>query len=261
MYILNKIIGWTISPVGIALVLLVASVVALVFRRAKVARILTIGTLGWLWLWSTPMMSRWIGASLEADYLVEGRVPRVESFPAADAIVLLGGSMGIDTNLSDYAEMWTSADRVWQAARLYKAAKAPKVIITSPSCEMSTKGLLMDFGIPTNSIVVLTEPRNTEQEAKCVAKCCIANQQPTTNNSKPKALLVTSAWHMRRAMLMFEKYAPDVEAIPAPADFENSMIKDRPFSILELLSDHNAFFLNSVSFHEWLGYFGYKWLR
>ena len=261
MYILNKIIGWTISPVGIALVLLVASAVALALRRAKVARILTIGTLGWLWLWSTPMMSRWIGASLEADYLVEGRVPRVESFPTADAIVLLGGSMGIDTNLSDYAEMWTSADRVWQAARLYKAAKAPKIIITSPSCEMSTKGLLMDFGIPTNSIVVLTEPRNTEQEAKCVAKSFIANQQRTANGSKPKVLLVTSAWHMRRAMLMFEKYAPDVEAIPAPADFENSMIKDRPFSILELLPDHNAFFLNSVTFHEWLGYFGYKWLR
>lgn len=261
MYILNKIIGWAISPVGIALVLLVASAVALVFRRAKVARILTIGTLGWLWLWSTPMMSRWIGASLEADYLVEGRVPRVESFPTADAIVLLGGSMGIDTNLSDYAEMWTSADRVWQAARLYKAAKAPKIIITSPSCEMSTKGLLMDFGIPTNSIVVLAEPRNTEQEAKCVAKCCIANQQPTTNNSKPKALLVTSAWHMKRAMLMFEKYAPDVEAIPAPADFENTLGANNFCGLASLLPAPEAFVGNSVAFHEWLGYFGYKWLR
>lgn len=261
MYILNKIIGWTISPVGIALVLLVASAMALALRRAKVARILTIGTLGWLWLWSTPMMSRWVGASLEADYLVEGRVPRVESFPAADAIVLLGGSMGIDTNLSDYAEMWTSADRVWQAARLYKAAKAPKVIITSPSCELSTKGLLMDFGIPTNSIVVLAEPRNTEQEARSIAKAMKPVKGQGLGEQRMKILLVTSAWHMKRAMLMFEKYAPDVEAVPAPADFENTLGANNICGWVSLLPAPEAFVGNSVAFHEWLGYFGYKWLR
>ena len=261
MYVLNKIVGWTISPAGIALALVVASALAMAFRRAKIARILTIGAFGWLWLWSTPVVSRWVGATLESAYLVKGRVPRVETFPTADAIVLLGGSMGIDTALSDYAEMWTSADRVWQASRLYKAARAPKIIITSPGCELSTKGLLMDFGVPTNAIAVLREPRNTEQEAKCVAKCFIANQEPATNSSQSKVLLVTSAWHMKRAMLMFEKYASAVEVIPAPADFENSMMKSRPFSILELFPDHNAFLLNSVSFHEWLGYWGYKLLR
>ena len=71
-----------------------------------------------------------VGVPLEREFLVDGRVPMVESFPEADVIVLLGGSMGIETNTSSYAEMATSADRVWQTARLYKAGKAQQVIAT-----------------------------------------------------------------------------------------------------------------------------------
>lgn len=65
----------------------------------------------------TPIMTWVVGVPLEREFLVEGRVPPVETFPAADAIVLLGGSMGVETNSSSYAEMSASADRVWQAAR------------------------------------------------------------------------------------------------------------------------------------------------
>ena len=190
-----------------------------------------------------------VGAPLEREFLVNGRVPMVETFPEADAIVLLGGAMGIKTNLSSYAEMWISADRVWQAARLYKAGKAPKVIATGNSAIDTTLPLLKDFGL-TEECVSFLDAKNTEEEAKGIAKM-----------GYKKILLVTSAWHEKRARLMFEKYAPEIEVVCAPADFEQTMKADNLFSPKAILPDVNAFQLNSVALHEWVGIIGYKLFR
>ena len=206
-------------------------------------------TVAWLWFWMTPIMTLVVGVPLEREFLVDGRVPLVETFPKADAIVLLGGSMGIETNLSSYAEMWPSADRVWQAARLHKAGKAPVVIATGDGAIDTTLPLLNDFGLPSE-IVSFHDARNTEDEAKLVEKM-----------GYKKILLVTSAWHMKRARMMFEKYAPDVEVVCAPADFENSIVASRPFSFGYFLPDPGVFMGNSVALHEWVGIVGYKLFR
>ena len=76
-----------------------------------------------------------------------------------------------------------------------------------------------------------------------------------------RILLVTSAWHTKRARLMFEKYAPSVEVVCAPADFENSIMAARPRSVTDFLPDLGIFLGNSVAFHEWVGIMGYKLLR
>ena len=187
-----------------------------------------------------------VGVPLEREFLVDGKVPAVEAFPEADAIVLLGGSMGVETNLSPYAEMWTSADRVWQAARLYRAGKANKIIATGNGAVDTTLPLLLDFGVAKDDVKFM-DAVNTEEEAKGIVR-----------NECRKILLVTSAWHMKRARLMFEKYAPEVDVVCAPADFENSMTARRGIS---LIPDFNVFALNSVALHEWVGIVGYKVFR
>ena len=131
MFYLNKFIGFVISPLGIAMFGGFVALVCARLKRQRLAKWIGWLTVAWLWLWMTPIMTCVVGVPLERDFFVDERVPVVETFPEADVIVLLGGSMGIETNLSSYAEMWTSADRVWQAARLYKAGKAAKVIATS----------------------------------------------------------------------------------------------------------------------------------
>lgn len=82
-----------------------------------------------------------------------------------------------------------------------------------------------------------------------------------SSTARPKVLLVTSAWHMKRARLMFEKYEPSVEVVCAPADFENSIVAARPFSFSDFLPDPGAFMGNSVALHEWVGIVGYKLFR
>lgn len=274
MYTLNKIVGYLISPVGFSMALVAAAVVARMIGRRKLAGWAVVLALANCWLWSTPWMSGWMGVPLEADFLVEGLVPTIESLPQADAIVLHGGSMGIATNISPYAEMWTSADRVWHAARLWreqvkrKTEKGEsadiKILVTGGSVKLTTAGLLQDFGVPTNAVVFVEEPRNTEEEAKEVVRmfeCSEGLNVRMEGGRPPRALVVTSAWHMRRTMLMYEKYAPGVEAVPAPCDFENTVRIEKICGWASLLPDPETFMWNSVAFHEWLGYFGYKWVR
>lgn len=247
MFYINKFIGFVISPLGFAMFGGFVALVCARLKRQRLAKWIGWLTVAWLWLWMTPIMTCVVGVPLERDFLVDERVPVVETFPEADVIVLLGGSMGIETNLSSYAEMWTSADRVWQAVRLYKAGKAPKVIATSGRVAETTFPLLREFGLPDAAMMKSDDARNTEEEAKSIAKM-----------GYRKILLVTSAWHAKRAKLMFEKYAPEVEVACAPADFENSMIARRGTL---LIPDFNVFALNSVALHEWVGIVGYKVFR
>ena len=249
MYYINKIVGFLVSPIGGAIAGGVVAVVCARLGRKRLAKWIGGLTVVWLWLWMTPIMTWVVGVPLEREFLVDGKVPIVESFPEADAIVLLGGSMGAETNLSSYAEMWSGADRVWQTARLCKAGKAPIVIATGNGAIDTTLPLLKDFGLP-GGIVSFHDARNTEEEAKLVERM-----------GCKKILLVTSAWHMKRARLMFEKYAPDIEVVCAPADFENSIVAARPFSFSDFLPDPGVFMGNSVALHEWVGIVGYRLFR
>ena len=118
MYYFNKIIGFLISPIGGAIAGGVVAVVCARLGRKRMAKWIGGLTVAWLWLWMMPIMTWGVGVPLEREFLVDGKVPLVESFPEADAIVLLGGSMGIETHLSPSAELRSGADRVRQAARM-----------------------------------------------------------------------------------------------------------------------------------------------
>ena len=289
MYYINKIVGFLVSPIGGAIAGGVIAVVCARLGRKRLAKWIGGLTVAWLWLWMTPIMTWVVGVPLEREFLVDGKVPLVESFPEADAIVLLGGSMGIETNLSSYAEMWSGADRVWQAARLYKAGKAQKVIATGNGAVDTTLPLLLDFGV-AKADVSFMDAVNTEEEARGIGKMLVRSvgveelgveelgveglgveelgveelgveeSDPIKHFStaRPKVLLVTSAWHMKRARMMFEKYAKGVEVVCAPADFEMSMAAKKGWSVLP---DAYSLHLNSVAFHEWVGIVGYGVMR
>ena len=249
MYYINKIVGFAASPIGMAIAGLVCALICAKLKRTRLAKWLGGLTVAWLWLWMTPIMTWIVGVPLEREFLVGGRVPAVETFSEADVIVLLDGSMGIETNLSSYAEMWSGADRVWQTARLYKAGKAQQVIATGNGARDSTLPLLKDFGVPSEC-VLFHDALNTEEEAKNVNAM-----------GYKRILLVTSAWHIKRARLMFKKYAPNIEVVCAPADFENSIVAARTFSFSDFLPDPGVFMGNSVALHEWVGIMGYKLFR
>ena len=264
MYLLNKIVGGLLNPLVIGLAMVVASGLCLWRNWRKTGFGLLIGAVAWLWLWSTPMTYRWLGGALESEW----PVVKAEDAPKADAIVLLGGGMGSNTNVYPYAEMWNGADRVWHAARLYKAGKAPLVIPTGQGERESAMPLLLDLGVPESAIRVEPEARNTEENARFVERL-INNRvehveridEKGVGACKPRVLLVTSAWHMRRSVLMYRKYAPSLEIIPAATDYEATVQTGRPFSLKDLWPDATMFYANSYILKEYIGYWGYRLFR
>jgi uncharacterized SAM-binding protein YcdF (DUF218 family) len=275
MYYINKIVGFLVSPIGGAIAGGIVAVVGTWLGRKRLAKWIGGLTVAWLWLWMTPIMTWVVGVPLEREFLVDGKVPMIETFPEADAIVLLGGSMGIETNISSYAEMSANADRVWQTARLYKAGKAAKIIATGDYAKDTTLPLLKEFGVGEEAVSFL-DARTTEEEAKGLwelfsrvervegeegSRVEHVERVDRVEEGGVKVLLVTSAWHMKRARLMFEKYAPGIEVVCAPADFENTFMAEKTPLLKMLLPDPNVFMLNSVAFHEWVGIVGYRVFR
>ena len=242
MYYINKIIGAFLNPLGIGLLLMLFAIVLARLKRCRLSCVCGILSIAWLWFWSTGFAGRMIGLSLERDFPPQ----LAEAMPQADAIVVLGGGVGLNTNVCPYAKLFLSADRAWHGARLYKAGKAPKVFVT---CEADAL-FMVDLGVPRMSITVGNSARNTEEEAKLFASRGIMS-----------ILLVTSAWHMRRAKLMYERYATGVEVIPAATDYVNLTMFAKPLEFKDFVPDPVMIGQNAYMFKEWIAYWGYKWLR
>ena len=209
MFSVNKIISACLNPLsfGLAMALIGCFCAWRKFRRLGMC--LTAASVLWLWLWSAPATYRLLGCVMESEW----PVVKAEDAPEADAIVVLGGGMGSNTNAYSYAEMWGGADRVWHAARLYKAGKAPIVIPSGSGERESTLPLLMDLGVPEEAILVEDKARNTEENAKFVLRILKERLKQDANIAKGKCrvLLVTPSWHMKRAMMMYNKYAPELK--------------------------------------------------
>lgn len=211
----------------------------------------------WLYLWSTPLIYRALGGSLERDF------PPValNEVPPADAIVLLGGGMAINTNTVPQGDMQMAADRVWYAAQLFKAHKAPRLLLSGKECGEATMPLLRDLGIPENVVIREFASRNTEENARFAQELLLASRARSHTHHTYRILLVTSAWHMRRALLLFRKFAPKLEIIPAPTDYEALVNAVHPLCALDFIPSADLLNRNSVCFKECLGYWGYRLFR
>lgn len=254
MYALNKIVWVLANPAMVGLLLLLA---AFIWRK----RWMIATGLLWVYLWSTPIVGCFLGGMLESPYANQIKM-KIEDFPSGDAIADLGGGVGFHSSMFPYAQLNSSADRALHSARLWKAGKAPIVIPSGAGCAMSDGEFLKDLGVPSDAIVIENEARNTEENAKLIEKELVRRCQPqpsTSTSAKPKVLLVTSAWHMRRSMLMFEKYAPEVEAIPVICDVE--CLGGASIAYQDFLPSFECAGANGRYFHEWLGIFWYRWFR
>ena len=182
--LLQKILTLLAMPVGIAALGGVLALAALARGRRRAAAGLVAFTTVWLWGWSTPFVAGCVAGPLVERY---PHRPAAE-LPAADAIVLLGGDDG----------------RVWRAAQLWHAGKAPLIIVTGSrwwgGSARPDAGILQiqlrALGIPDHAILIENGSHSTRQNAVFVEEVAVSR-------GIERVLLVTSAWHMPRAAATF----------------------------------------------------------
>lgn len=209
--------------------------------------------MGLLWTSSTSAFSAFLLRSLERQY---PPLP-IEESPVADAIVVLGGSVGAAESPRIEVDLADASDRVLHTARLFRAGKAPMVIAAggamkwlgfkTPQAE-AIRSLLLEWGVPANSIVQETESLNTHQNA-------VNTKKVLEGRGLETVLLVTSATHMPRALATFR--TAGIKAIPSPADYR--VVDRKKFSISVFLPDAGALAGTTQAIREYLALMVYKW--
>lgn len=232
---LSKLVIAALSPLGTALLLALPGL-ALAASGLRVRRrlglVLVAAALTWLAISSMPIASDALRGWLE-----NAAGPRaVDALPAAQAIVVLGGSIrGPRPPQRLHPDLGASADRLWHAARLHRAGKAPLLVLSggtahqgeAPEAE-SMRQFIVELGVPAGAIVLEPASVTTAQNAAFSAR--LLRQRRIG-----EVLLVTSALHMRRARSLFERQG--IRVIPAPTDHE---VVNRPFRWLDVIPDAEA---------------------
>ena len=255
MYLLNKLVWFVLNPAMLVLLGAVAGFFIFLrtrFRRTGLAVLALTGL--FFWFMSSLAGICALGLPLERDYL---SLQRPKDLPQAGAIVALGGGVGKRDEMA-YPELYDGADRLHQAARLYKAGKAPLVVVSGTGEDSSAVPILLELGVPRAAIAVDNESRNTYENSRFVE-----NLLSTVKGSDPldvkrgdaaavDALVVTSAWHLPRAMGNFSRTS--LRCAPAPCDFKaHDSYYARRYFWDWISPTPEAFALTAVFAKEWLG--------
>ncbi|WP_192496467.1 YdcF family protein [Chlorobium phaeovibrioides] len=246
---LGKLVGMVVSPLGTSLLLGGVAMVLVFFVRSsfwrRVGAVAGGGALVWLWFWSMPMMSDALRGRIEA---MAG--PRsIEKVSASGVVVVLGGGVdGPRIPFRYYPDLGSASDRVWHAARLYRAGKCRQIVLSGGvmpggdgSEAVAMQCFLLDLGVPKQAIVLEEASENTIGNARLT-------RERLKTEGVDRIILVTSALHMPRARRIFERAG--FEVIAAPADFE---VVDRPFDFLCVFPDAKALNGSSRAMKELVG--------
>lgn len=213
--LIDKLVIALVAPLGTALLLGLLALLLAAWGGRRPAVALGLLALAWCGIWSLPVASHHLRAAIEDQYppLALGAVPR------AQVIVVLGGGVlppqheGLPPNLLQ------GADRVSHGARLYRAGKAPLMLLSgggnreiyASSEAEAMREVLMSLGVPSSAMLLETRSRNTRENARYTANML-------RGRGIRHILLVTSALHMPRAVDLFE--AQGLLVTPAATDHE-----------------------------------------
>ena len=247
MFFLSKIAFVVLSPLGSSLLLGVVALLLGYGRQRRWARLAGTAAFVWLYFWSTP----WASQEIRGWWESRTPVAAVARVPTAAAIVVLGGGVSPGTWSRPQTDLSPASDRVWHAARLYHAGKAPLVLASGGADPRTSRvseadamaEFLQALGVPSSAIWLERHSRNTAGNAQFVARWA------ATLPEKPRILLVTSALHMPRALLEFRAVGLDI--VPAPTDYEARGV---PPGILAYLPDAAALEGSSRAFKELVGW-------
>ena len=150
-------------------------------------------------------------------WLEQAYLPPAE--PQGDVIIMLGGGAMPDSpDVDGVGALCASpANRLLTAVRLQRKLGVPILLSGGQVYEDTgaeakiARRILIDLGVPEEQILVETRSVNTTQNARYSAE--ILRAQGLT-----QPILVTSAFHMKRAVLNFKKQGIDV--VPYPADYQ-----------------------------------------
>jgi len=250
-FILSKILGFLALPSNFLMAIGLAGLVLLCTRFTRLA--------SWLIVTSLVLLAV-AGLSPLGNVLI---LPLEQRFPPWDAsrgppdgLIILGGAIspGISAARGAVA-LDEAAERVTVAAELARRYPNARVIFSGGSnAVLFDEGVeapfavrqLQDLGIAHDRITAEEQSRNTIENAAFAR--LIANPKPGQ-----RWLLLTSAYHMPRAVAAFRAADFPVEAYPVDWRTRGPDDLVRPFA-----SVSEGLRRTDTAVHEWIGLFAYR---
>ena len=220
-FIVKKTISAAIMPLSITLIILFIGLLFLNSKDIKKAKLfLTTGFISLIVISYQPF-SNFLLKPLEITY------PKLTHIPNdVTHILLLGGDR---------------KNRGWEALRLYHKIKDAKIITSGYKASkkipeaIRTAKILQEIAIPKQDIIIHSKPKDTREEV-------IKTKELLGN--KP-FILVTSAYHMPRAMRLFQKEG--LNPIAAPTDIKANQNK------YTSIPEGSSMIKTQIALHEYLG--------
>jgi uncharacterized SAM-binding protein YcdF (DUF218 family) len=247
---LSKILPQLVYPFNLSLWLLLVAGLLVILRRRFAATLSLFLAIVVLMIASSPL-SLILYRQHERNYLP---VPIAQS-PIVGAIVVLGGDIGLPLTPRINSEI--GGNRALHAFRLFTANRSKLIIISGGNVfpqngiepeAYYTSELLKEWGIPSEAILIEGRSRNTYENAIETKKLLQARQID-------KILLVTSAFHMPRALATFR--TAEINAIPSPSSY--SIVNYSRPRILEWIPSLGNLGRMQAVIHEKLGILVYKY--
>ncbi len=227
LFIIKKIISSLIMPLPIGIVLAILALFFLYKNRYKKAKIFLTLSILWISLFSYAPFSNILLYSLENTYAKLKVVPKDIKY-----IVYLGGDQ---------------QNRGWEVLRLYNILPNSTIITSGYAGRadipeaIKTAKVLQSVGINKNNIKIHPKPKDTKEEALKIKDVL----------KDKKFILVTSAYHMPRAMMIFKSVGLD--PIPAPTDY---LIKDSDKALD--IPRSRYIYRSTKAWHEYIGILYFK---
>ena len=221
-FLLKKIVSAFIMPLPIGLFIALIGLYYLYKNHYVKAKILLSISFLFITIISYNPFANVMLAPLENQYKKLTNIPQDINY-----ILLLGGDR---------------KNRGWEVLRLHNQLPNAKIITSGYKAKYSiaeatrTANILKQIGIPSKSIIIHNKPKDTKEEANAIKKLL----------GKEKFILVTSAYHMPRAMALFKKGG--LNPIAAPTDF-----KIKPYNTAISMPDGNSLKHTQLAWHEYLG--------
>lgn len=236
MFFLKKIVSYFILPPG--LYILVFLLTGLLNRKRRFVRFLSFSSALTLYLISVEPFKDLLYYPLE-------RGLRVPERPEGDVIVILGGGTYNSGVLKP-----ASYKRLIAGYRLHLRTGIPIVLSGGAATgivpeAVVMKRILLDLGIDGSYIYTDTKSRDTRENAVYVKRIC-------RDLGCGRIILITSAFHMKRALMTFRKEG--LEVTPYPTDFRF----EGRYNLYSLFPKHSVFYDSVIAIREYLGIVFYR---
>ena len=246
MFLLKKIISPFFMPLPACLFLALVGLFFLWFtRKQKTGRVFVTIAIALLALLSYDAISGTLALTLEKQY---APFSNFENSKDVKWIVVLGGGSEVDKALplSTYLSE-ASLKRLSEGVFIHKRLPGSKLIVSgksgfegiTPVAEVMAD-TAREWGVKPKDIVIEGEAKDTKDHAIYVKEIV----------GRDRFILVTSAWHMPRAVGLFRKHG--MEPIPAPTDY---MVRKREGGLTPgvFFPDAGALEKAERVIHEYLG--------